>query len=379
MHKWQNDVPVKMHSAFVMSRTVIFGFGEELHQAMAKLKVLVLFGGTSIEYDESRKSAVAVLNALPSDQYEIIPVGINKKGRWLYFPGDCAEIAADTWDQSPDCSSAVLSPDPAHRGILILEDTEYSLKRVDVIFSLLHGQFGEDGAVQGLFELSHIPYVGNGILGSALCRSKVYTHLLLNHAGIPTPNWTSVEQRNLNRLDRECERIEAALEFPLYVKPSRSDSSAASRIVRNHDELAAAIKLAFTRDTQVLVEEYIEGREFRVGVFGYDLPFASFVGEIIHENNGKTLLIPADLDDSIASVMRQTAIEAFCALDCKEIALLDLYHSARGDFLIGEVNTMPALSEDASYPRLMADLGMRYPYLLEKLIQQAMEHADRGM
>ena len=248
-----------------------------------------------------------------------------------------------------------------------------------MIFSLLHGQFGEDGAVQGLFELSHIPYVGNGILGSALCRSKVYTHLLLNHAGIPTPNWTSVEQRHLNRLDRECERIEAALEFPMFVKPSRSDSSAASRIVRNHDELTAAIKLAFTRDTQVLVEEFIEGREFRIGVFGYDLPFASFVGEIIHENDGKTLLIPADLDDSIASVMRQTAIEAFCALDCKEIALLDLYHSARGDFLIGEVNTMPALSEDTSYPRLMADLGMRYPYLLEKLIQQAMEHADRGM
>ena len=346
---------------------------------MAKRKVLVLFGGTNNEYDESRKSAVAVLNALPSDQYELIPVGISKKGRWLYFPGDCAEIAADTWDQSPDCSPAILSPDPAHRGILILEDTEYSLKRIDVIFSLLHGQFGEDGSVQGLFELSHIPYVGNGILGSALCRSKVYTHLLLNHAGIQTPNWTSVTQRNLNRLDRECERIEASLEFPLYVKPSGSDSSAASRIVRNHDELAAAIKLAFTRDTQVLIEEFIEGREFRVGVFGYDLPFASFVGEIIHENDGKTLMIPAELDDSTASAMRQTAIEAFCALDCKELALLDLYHSVRGDILIGEVNTMPALSEHESYPRLMADLGMRYPYLLEKLIQQAIEHADRGM
>lgn len=346
---------------------------------MAKLRILVLFGGTSNEYDESRKSAVAVLQALPADQYEFVPVGINKKGRWLYFPGDAAEIADDTWADNPDCTPAVLSPDPAHRGILLLDDTEYTLKRVDIIFSLLHGQLGEDGAVQGLCELTRIPYVGDGILSSAVCRSKVYTHRLLNDAGIATPKWVSVQQRSLSRLDREYDRIENTLEYPMYVKPASSDSLKASRIVRTREELSAAVKLAFTRDSMVLIEEYIAGREFRIGIFGYEDAFASFAGEIIRSDEGRKLVTPADLDDQIANIIREIAINAYKTLDCNGLALLDLYYSDAGDILVGEVNTMPALSEDADYPQLMADLGMRYPYLLRKLIEQAIEHSDRGI
>lgn len=343
---------------------------------MARLKILILFGGTSNEYDESRRSAVAVLNALPADQYEFVPIGISRKGRWLYFPGDLSEIEEDTWDENPDCSPAVLSPDPAHRGILILEDSEYTLKRIDVIFSLLHGQFGEDGAVQGLFELTQIPYVGNGILGSAVCRSKVYTHRLLNDANLRTPKWISVTQRSLSHLEREYDKIEEALDYPLYVKPAGSDSSAASRVARNRSELSSAVKLAFTRDSTVLVEEYITGKEFRVGVFGYDHPFASFVGEIVSANGIRSLKIPADLDETMMKIMRETAITAYLTLGCKGLALLDLYYTDKEGVLIGEVNTMPVLSETASYPRLMADLGMRYPYLIRKLIEQAVEHDD---
>ena len=345
---------------------------------MARLKILVLFGGTSNEYDESRRSAVAVLSALPADQYEFVPIGINRKGRWLYFPGDVAEIEEDIWDENPDCSPAILSPDPAHRGILILENTEFTLKRIDVIFSLLHGQFGEDGSVQGLFELTQIPYVGDGILGSAVCRSKVYTHRLLNDANIRTPKWVSVFQRSLSHLEREYDKIEESLVYPLYVKPAGSDSSAASRIARNRSELYSAVKLAFTRDSTVLIEEYISGREFRIGVFGYDLPFASFAGEIVSKDSQCSLVIPADLDETMMQIMRETAISAYLTLGCKGLALLDLYYTDKDGVLIGEVNTLPALSESASYPRLMADLGMRYPYLIRKLIEQAVEHADRA-
>ena len=345
---------------------------------MARLKILVLFGGTSNEYDESRRSAVAVLSALPADQYEFVPIGINRKGRWLYFPGDVAEIEEDIWDENPDCSPAILSPDPAHRGILILENTEFTLKRIDVIFSLLHGQVGEDGSVQGLFELTQIPYVGDGILGSAVCRSKVYTHRLLNDANIRTPKWVSVSQRSLSHLEREYDKIEESLVYPLYVKPAGSDSSAASRIARNRSELSSAVKLAFTRDSTVLIEEYISGREFRIGVFGYDLPFASFAGEIVSKDSQCSLVIPADLDETMMQIMRETAISAYLTLGCKGLALLDLYYTDKDGVLIGEVNTLPALSESASYPRLMADLGMRYPYLIRKLIEQAVEHADRA-
>ncbi len=372
MHKWHFDQFVKL--PIPLTAACMKGAA----RLMAKLRVLILFGGTS-NYDESRRSAAAVLRALPADQYEFVPVGINKRGRWLYFPGDRSEIENNTWDQNPDCTPAVLSPDPAHGGILILDETEYTLKRIDVIFSLLHGQFGEDGSLQGFFELTRIPYVGNGVLGAAVCRSKVYTHRLLDGAGIPTPKWVSVDQRQLSRLEREYERIEQTLEYPMYIKPARSDSAQASRIVRNRSELAAGVKLAFTHDSTVLIEEYIAGREFRIGVFGYDLPFASFVGEICPGHGENGLIIPAELDEQTAQFMRETAISAYCALDCKGLALLDIYYTEERGVLVGEANTLPGLYKHASYPLLMADLGMRYPYLLQKLIEQAIEHADRGI
>ena len=346
---------------------------------VAKLKLLVLFGGTSNEYPASLASAAAILRTLNSEQYEIVPVGINRKGRWLYFPGDYEEITEDVWTENPDCAPAVLSPDPAHRGILILEDGSYTLKRIDVIFSVLQGQYGEDGAIQGLCELSHIPYVGNGILSSALCRNKAMTHALLCAAGIPMPNWISISQRNLSRLEHEYDRVEEHLEYPVFVKPSGSNSSVASGVAENRAQLSAMIKRAFTQDSTVLVEEYVRGREFRVGVFGYDLPFASFAGELIDSADEKgKMVIPAELDDETVRIIREMAISAFCTLECCSLALFDVYCTERGDIMIGEVNTMPELTEIDAYPELMADLGMRYPYLLEKLIEQAVEHADRS-
>ena len=341
---------------------------------MAKLRLLILFGGASNEYENSCKSAAAILHTLQDDQYDIVPVGISKKGRWLYFPGEIEEIGSGKWIENQDCSPAILSPDPAHRGILIMEDGSYSLKRIDVVFSVLQGKYGEDGAIQGLCELSHLPYVGNGILGSAVCRNKAITHSLLTAAGIPMPHWTAVSQRNLNRLEHEYERIEELLEYPVYVKPASSNSSIASGIAANRAELAAHVKRAFTQDSTVLVEELVHGREFRIGVFGYDLPFASFVGELTEDG----LIVPADhLDDTTVLTIRELAITAYQTLECRSLALFDLFCTERGDILFGEVNTLPDLTEHSVYPELMSDLGMRFRYLLEKLIEQAIEHADR--
>ena len=344
---------------------------------MAKTRILVLFGGTSPEHEESLRSAAAILRVLPAEQYEIVPVGINNKGRWLYFPGSIEEIEQNNWQENSDCSPAVLSPDRAHSGILILEDGVYTLKRVDLVFSTLRGRYGEDGTVQGLCELAGLPYVGNGVLGSAVCRNKAFTHKVLSAANIRTPRWTAVFQRNLNRLEHEYDKIEERLEYPLYVKPSGCDGAAASGIAKNREELAAHIKRAFTQDSTVLVEELVLGREFRVAVFGYDLPFSSYVGEIADKSTG-ALCIPADLDEFTADQIRKIAVRAFCVLDCKGLAMIDFYCTAEGEILFGEVNTMPTLTPDAPYPLLMADLGMRYPYLIEKLIEQAVEHADRA-
>ena len=203
------------------------------------------------------------------------------------------------------------------------------------------------------------------------------THALLSSAGIPMPSWVAVSQRNLSRLDREYERIESQLDYPMYVKPSGSDQAIASGVAENREQLAQHVKRAFTQDGTVLVEEYVTGREFRVGVFGYDPPFASFVGETTGCSEDD-LTIPANLDDQTVHIMRDLAISAFCVLECSSLALVDIYYTNRGDILLGEVNTMPELSDKAAYPKLMADLGMRYPYLLDKLIEQAIEHADRS-
>ena len=308
---------------------------------MAKLRLLILFGGASNEYENSCKTAAAILHTLQDDQYDIVPVGISKKGRWLFFPGEIEEIGSGKWVENPDCSPAVLSPDPAHRGILIMEDGSYTLKRIDVVFSVLLGKYGEDGAIQGLCELSHLPYVGNGILGSAVCRNKAITHALLTAAGIPMPHWTAVSQRNLNRLEHEYERIEEMLEYPVYVKPASSNSSVASGIAANRAELAAHVKRAFTQDSTVLVEELVHGREFRIGVFGYDLPFASFVGELTKDG----LIVPAEhLDDTTVLTIRELAITAYQTLECRSLALFDLYCTERGDILFGEVNRAFRLS-----------------------------------
>ena len=344
---------------------------------MARSKLLVLFGGVSGEYESSLASAASILRVINTEKYEIVPVGINKKGRWLYFPGDYDEIENGTWTENPDCIPAVLSPDPAHRGILILDDGSYILKRIDVIFPLLQGKYGEDGSIQGLCELSHIPYVGNSVSGSAVCRNKAQTHALLTAAGIPMPRWVAVSRRNLNRLEHEYDRIIEKLDYPIYIKPSRSDASAASGVAENREQLAALVKRAFTQDNTVLAEELVEGREFRIGVFGYDLPFASFVGEL-KKDGSKDIVIPADLDDTTSRIIREIVISAYCALDCESLALFDVYCTEHGHILLGEVNTMPELAEAAAYPKLMADLGMRYPYLVEKLIDQAIEHSERG-
>lgn len=342
---------------------------------MAKIKVLVLFGGaTETEYRHSLRSAADVLQAIPEDKYEVIPLGLNKRGRWLYFQGSYAEIADGSWERNPDCIPTLLSPDAAHHGLLILEDEVLTHKRVDVILSLISDRCGEDGSVQGLCELSRIPYVGNNVLGSAISHNKKIAHTLLNAAGIRTPKWIAVSQRDLSRLERECERIEQELGYPVFVKPASVDSAFGENAAHNRDELLTAMKRAFTQDATILVEQFIHGRELCVGVFGYDLPFASFVGEKI----GDTVQVPADIEEFISETIRNIALNAFCALECRGLALVDFYITANDEILLDEVNTIPALSKQSPYSVLLADLGMRYSYLLDKLIEQAIEHSDRG-
>ena len=356
---------------------------------MSKPKVVVIFGGASSEHDISLVSATNVIENMPKDKYEVICIGITKKGRWLYYPGDVSNIASGEWEKDPDCSSAVISPDPLHKGIITIENGEASIKKVDVVFPVLHGKNGEDGTIQGLLDMSRIPYVGCGLLASASCMDKAHTHSILDYNNIRTAKWRMLTHRNLNHLDKECEDIADDLGFPLFVKPANCGSSIGINKAEDFDSLKEAVKIAFSHDNKVIIEEFIKGQDLEVAVFGYASPFASFIGEIgknndfydyesKYINNSVNLIIPANIPDESAKEIRQIAVDAYKAMGCKGLSRVDFFLTEQNEIILNEINTMPGFTPISMYPKLMEDLGMTYGYLIDKLIEQAIDNADKN-
>jgi D-alanine-D-alanine ligase len=357
--------------------------------AMAKIKAAVIFGGTSKEYKLSLASAAEVIRNIPEDKYEVICIGITRKGRWLFYPGDVDAIASGEWELNPDCTSAIISPDPLHRGIITIENGETSVKKIDVVFPVLIGRKSGDGSLQGLLNMSGIPYVGCGLLASASCMDKSHTHMVLDDYGIKTAKWELITQREINSIDERCTEIAAEMGFPLIVKPANSGSSVGSSIAEDADSLAAAVKLAFLNDNKVIVEKYVSGRKLEAAVFGYDNPFSSYIGEIlsvdkvydpteVNKSSGDDLVIPADLPMELMNDIRAVAVKAFKALGCKGMARIDFFLTDDGELLLNKVGTTPGLRKNSVYPKLMEHLGMSRPYLMDKLMEQAIENAERN-
>ena len=356
---------------------------------MAKIKAAVIFGGTSREHKLSLATAADVIRNIPEDKYEVICIGITKKGRWLYFPGSPEEIASGEWETNPDCTSAIISPDPLHRGIITIENSETSIKRIDVVFPVLQGRKGADGDIQGLLDLSGIPYVGCGLLAAAACTDKSHTHMILDDFGIKTADWQLIPPRDINIIEERCAEITEDLGFPLIVKPASSGSSAGTTIAANFDELVAAVKVAFSNDKKVVVERYVRGRKLEAAVMGYDTPFSSYIGEIlsvdkvydpteVKKSSGDDLRIPADLSDDMQEMIRETAVNAFKALGCKGLARVDFFLTDDGELLLNKIGTSPGLRTNSVFPKLMQHYGMSMPYLMDKLLEQAIENADRN-
>ena len=341
---------------------------------MAKIKAAVIFGGTSKEYKLSLASAAEVIRNIPEDKYEVICIGITRKGRWLFYPGDVDAIASGEWELNPDCTSAIISPDPLHRGIITIENGETSVKKIDVVFPVLIGRKSGDGSLQGLLNMSGIPYVGCGLLASASCMDKSHTHMVLDDYGIKTAKWELITQREINSIDERCTEIAAEMGFPLIVKPANSGSSVGSSIAEDADSLAAAVKLAFLNDNKVIVEKYVSGRKLEAAVFGYDNPFSSYIGEIlsvdkvydpteVNKSSGDDLVIPADLPMELMNDIRAVAVKAFKALGCKGMARIDFFLTDDGELLLNKVGTTPGLRKNSVYPKLM---------------EQAIENAERN-
>jgi len=335
---------------------------------MAKKRIAVLFGGASQDYAVSLQSVYSVLCALSKEKYDIIPIGITRAGRWLFFPGDYNEIPSGAWEQNADCCSAIISPDPHHGGILkILDDGSFARQQIDLIFPVLHGKYGECGRIQALCRLSGVPFVGSGYEAANACSDRMLTYLLLERAGIKVPKYFYVERAWLDDIDSLFPLIEAELEYPMYVKASSCSNSIGANIAADREELRQSIKLAATHHHKVLVEQCLSGREFECAVTGGSYkPQASVVGEV--KSSRKPEFVIAKLTKSLQNEIQETAKAAFVALGCKNFARFNFSLEADGLYL-RKAGAMPGFTEVGVFPVLMMESGVGYAELLDNIIE----------
>jgi D-alanine-D-alanine ligase len=350
-----------------------------------KACVAVVFGGRSGEHEVSLVSAQSVLEALNRDKYEIILIGISKSGAWFTGP-DVLNYLRNGIDG--DVHRCALSLDPDDRALLLIDgDAVCGRRRIDVVIPALHGTFGEDGTLQGLFEIAGIPYAGSGVLGSALAMDKVFQKTIHGNAGLPVVDFLAFSSKQHAAHQSEAgRRVEQSLGYPVFVKPANLGSSVGITKVNRDDELAAAIALAFSFDTKIIIEKAVpHAREIEVAVLGNEDAFASHPGEIIPCNDfydydakyidgASSSLIPAALPEMMAERIRALALEAFHTLDCAGMARVDfLLDDETQDIFLNEVNTIPGFTSISMYAKLLAADGISYTALLDKLIDLAFE------
>lgn len=340
---------------------------------MSRIRVTVLFGGMSVEYSNSLISAYNIISALDEDRYEVIPLGITKKGRWLYFPGSYEEILNDTWSKNPDCTPAVILPDRYGHGIGKMEDDLCTLKRVDVVFPVLHGKDGEDGKIQGLLALSRLPYVGCGVAASASCMDKSLLYSVLSGCGMHTPRSTEVFASDLNDLEDRCEEIIDSLDFPMLVRPANHTQPMGIIRAENIFELPDAVRTAFSHGRHVIIEEAVNGTTLYVAVLGPDNPVISPAGEFAVSAEGGIVnaVIPADIRTKSADKIRAAALKAYTVLNCDGPALMRFTLTEGGRVIVNDVRTMPGMAPSSIYPTLMKSLGISYESLIDRLITMA--------
>ena len=355
--------------------------------------MLLLFGGRSAEHDVSRVTAAAVAAALDPDRYEIVPVAITTEGRWLLASEARAALAAGR-DALPsefrvEGTPVTEAPDPSEPALVPLDHDAPDAPAatdVDVVLPLLHGPYGEDGTVQGLFELADLPYVGAGVLGSALAMDKRAMKAAFAAAGLATAHWLAF--RDGHDAGAFADRVAAELGYPCFVKPANMGSSIGVSKAHDRAELDAAIDAALTYDEWILAEEAIAGREIEVGILGDDPPVASVPGEVVpgaefytyadkYENDAVQLLTPAPLDDAQTATVQALAVRAFEACCGEAMARVDFFLSETRGFLVNEVNTIPGFTPASQYPRMWAASGVDYAALLDRLIDLAVARHDR--
>jgi D-alanine-D-alanine ligase len=361
---------------------------------MTKKRIGILFGGRSGEHEVSLASAKSVMEAIDSSRFDVVPIGITKEGRWI-AAGDPLEALQS--GRLEDSQPVALLGDPSQQGLMRLAKersglTETSVAQLDVLFPVLHGPYGEDGTVQGLLELADIPYVGAGVLGSALGMDKIAMKDIYRSHGLPVVKYLPLKRRDWQH-DPESilDRIESQLGYPCFTKPANLGSSVGITKAKSREELVAGMNEAASYDRRLLIEEGISAREIEVSVLGNDDPITSVPGEVVPCNefydyaakyidDASELLIPAPISPELTVRVRRLAVQAYLAIDCAGMARADFLLDRGSDKLyISELNTIPGFTPISMYPKLWQATGMSYPELIERLIDLALErHADKS-
>ena len=355
---------------------------------MKKYNVCILFGGMSPEHAVSLRSAESVLNNLNPEKYNIYPVGITRDGRWLHFSStDYSLLPSGEWEHYPDNYPVAISP-VRGQGLLCFEADGISNIALDVVFPVLHGENGEDGAIQGLMQLSGIPCVGSNVAASAVCMDKTLTKLVVDHIGQPQAAWVLVRRCEIqHRMEAILAQLQAKFSFPMFVKPAGTGSSVGVSKAIDALSLQKALRLAAEYDEKILVEEFIHGREVEVAVMGNDSPIASICGEIdsgaeFYDYDAKYVTdtsvayIPARITEDVAEQVRDAAVKIYSALGCRGLSRVDFFVTyADNRMVFNEINTLPGFTSISMYPKLFDASGVEYSVLLDRLLDLAMEAA----
>lgn len=347
---------------------------------MSKIKLAVVFGGMSTEHDVSIVSGTSVIKNLDKTKYDIYPIYIGKTGYWyIYTPTKRVYKVGDSIDNISSLSNPI----------------QY-LSQMDCIFPVLHGLYGEDGSIQGLFELTNVPYVGCKVLASSISMDKVYTKIIFEKAGLDQAKYIYIRENNgkyiyvdekfdeiICTLEQVTGIIEEKLKYPMFIKPSNSGSSVGISKAKNKDELKEAVTYATQFDKKILIEEAIKGRELECAVLGNEEVEASCIGEVLsaeefysfdskYNNNESKTQIPADLPTEISEEIRRKAIKAFKAVNGRGLSRVDFFvEQGTNRIIINEINTLPGFTDISMYPKLFETSGINYSQLLDKLIELA--------
>ncbi|NLJ41582.1 MAG: D-alanine--D-alanine ligase [Clostridiales bacterium] len=351
---------------------------------MKRLNVAVLFGGRSGEHEVSLESTTSIIKNLDKEKYNLSLIGITREGHWRYYDGPVEGIKTGEWEAN---SKALIFPaDPSFKGFFLVDDPG-DIIGIDVIFPVLHGPYGEDGTLQGLFELADIPYVGCDIPASSIGMDKLIAKSIFSFNNLPQGEYLGVHRHVFKKdPNMTIDRIEDSFSYPVFVKPANMGSSVGISKAKDRKTLLEALDLAAKYDERIIVEEYIDGREIECAVLGNFHPKASVTGEILPSNEFydyyakykdggmSKLLIPAPISEAKSLEIRELALKAYEAIGCSGLSRVDFFLEKETERVyLNEINTMPGFTQISMYPRLWEATGISYPNLLDRLIELALE------